>query len=645
VAAADVFQGLNAEQRRAVEKVRGPVCILAGAGTGKTTTITHRIANQVLTGAFEPGAILAVTFTDKAAGEMRERLASLGVPGARARTFHSAALAQLRHLSVEPPGQILASKVVAVRQLANSLPKPYRFRSAADLATEIEWARNRRLTPATYQDGLRDHEPPIPEDLMHRIFRDYEAGKRERGLIDFEDLLELAIRMYETDEDALNIFMARYQAFTVDEYQDVNLLQQSLLDLWLSGRDDICVVGDDYQSIYSFTGASARYLIEMPQRFVRTTVVKLEENHRSTPEILAFANKLVPNLGGTDKVLRSTKPSAEAVRTQRFFDTEREQDAIIGRVRELQAAGLPYNEMAILYRANFRSEDFEEAFTAAGIPFQVRGGAFLSRRGAQQVLKALRRPESTQVAAEVLSAAQRAGYVEEPPDGVGEAELTRQKDLARLVRIAEAFDDGTRTVADLVEDLRARFGEEATAIGVNLLTYHRAKGLEFDAVFLPRLEEGELPFKRSRTDEAIAEERRLLYVGLTRARDHLWLSWTASGRSQPSRFLEELGLVFGATPVEKSKSSPAVQELDAGDRPVFEELKKWRLRRSQQDSVPAYVVFHDSVLADIARRKPTKMRELAVIPGVGTTKLERYGPELLTILTQGPSENPTKSLS
>ena len=311
MAVEDVFAGLNPEQRRAVEAVRGPVCILAGAGSGKTTTITHRIANQVASGAFAPGEILAVTFTDKAATEMRERLARLGATGVPARTFHAAALAQLRYFRGEELGEVLPSKAPVLLPIARALPGAFRFRPLADLATEIEWAKNRRLTPATYRRSLGDHEPPIPDDLMERVFRSYEERKAGRGLVDFEDLLELAIRMYDEDAAALAGFRERYRAFTVDEYQDVNLLQQSLLERWLGDRDDLCVVGDDYQSIYSFTGATPEHLLGMPARFPGALVVRLEENYRSTPEILEVANRLVPELGGSEKVLRAVLPAGE----------------------------------------------------------------------------------------------------------------------------------------------------------------------------------------------------------------------------------------------------------------------------------------------------------------------------------------------
>ena len=294
---------LNAEQRRAVEAVRGPVCILAGAGSGKTTTITHRVANQVASGSFAPSQILAVTFTDKAAGEMRSRLELLGVTGVRASTFHSAALSQLRYFRPDAVGKILASKTLLVYNLVRRLPAPFKFRAAGDFATEIEWARNRRIPPSRYLDSLDGHAPPVPDDVMHRVYEQYELLKRDQGLMDFEDLLERAIAAFDDDHVAAE-FRERYHAFTVDEYQDVNLLQQTLLDAWLGPRDDLCVVGDDYQSIYGFTGATPDYLLGVPERFPNAAVIRLEENYRSTPQVLELANRLVPKLGGAEKTLR-----------------------------------------------------------------------------------------------------------------------------------------------------------------------------------------------------------------------------------------------------------------------------------------------------------------------------------------------------
>jgi ATP-dependent DNA helicase UvrD/PcrA len=593
---------LNAEQRRAVEAVRGPVCILAGAGSGKTTTITHRIASQVASGAFAPSQILAVTFTDKAAGEMRSRLAGLGVTGARASTFHSAALSQLRYFRPDAVGRILASKALLVYNLVRALPPPFKFRAAGDFATEIERARNRRIPPARYLESLDGHAPPVPGDVMHRVYERYELVKREQGLIDFEDLLERAIELFE-DEHVAAEFRERYHAFTVDEYQDVNLLQQTLLDAWLGGRDELCVVGDDYQSIYGFTGATPEYLLGVTQRFLHATVIRLEENYRSTPEVLELANQLVPKLGGAEKVLRPVRPSGPAPEVRPFSTVEAEARDLVQRIR---SAGCPLEEIAVLARTHARLADFEAVLADAGIPHQ--GAALLTREAARRVLHAL---DPAGPASQVRKIALDLGWLTQPPpDKLGEREQTRQSDLARLVRLA---DEVGGTGADFRAELERRFGHGGEARrGVHLLTYHGAKGLEFEVVLLPRLEEKELPTKLARTAAEIDEERRLLYVGMTRAKRELVLTWVG----KPSRFLAEL------TP------EAAVAEPPEG----FEALKEWRLRRARADDVPAYLVFHNSTLEEIAGRRPRSLAELAAVPGVGPQKLERYGDEVLAAL-------------
>jgi DNA helicase-2/ATP-dependent DNA helicase PcrA len=611
----DPLAGLNTDQRRAAEAVRGPVCILAGAGSGKTTTITRRIAQQVAAGAFAPEQIMAVTFTDKAAGELRDRLTRLGVRGVRASTFHAAALRQLRHFAPGEVGRILPSKALMLRQIGNRLPGAYKFRAAADLATEIEWAKNRRVSVDDYRDAAADRDPPIPLDLMHRVYREYERRKADEGAVDFEDLLERAVRMFEHDDAARATFHAQYRAFTVDEYQDVNLLQQSLLDLWLGGRDDLCVVGDDYQSIYAFTGAGPEYLLTVPRRFPHALVVRLEENYRSTPQVLALANRLVPKLGGAEKTLRATLADGPAPVVRPFLDADAEGAAIVEAIRSLDC---PLEAVAILARTNARLTDFEELLHEAGIAFQ--GASLLDRDAARRLTRRVERSTDAAAAA-VRAAALDAGWLERLPDKLGERELVRQTDLARLVALAEAFDGDAAAFA---ADLRARFAPGAgSAHGVNLLTLHRAKGLEFDAVFLPRLQEGELPSRQVRTPAEVAEERRLLYVGMTRAKRMLWLTWCG----KPSRFLRELG-VASATPTTKKPE---------GDwTPDAQRLREWRLGRAKADGVPPYVVFHDSVLHAIAERRPASLAELAQISGVGPAKLDRYGSEVLAAV-QRPS--------
>ncbi len=610
----DPLAGLNPEQRRAAEAVRGPVCILAGAGTGKTTTITRRIAQQVISRAFEPGQVLAVTFTDKAAGELKARLVALGVQRVQASTFHSAALRQLRFFAPGEVGRILPSKVLLLRQIANALPAPYKFRPAGDLATEVEWAKNRRVGPEAYRNEVSRREPPIPADLMLRVYREYERRKAAEGAIDFEDLLERAVLLFERDEGARATFQAQYRAFTVDEYQDVNLLQQSLLDLWLGDRDDLCVVGDDYQSIYAFTGASARHLLDVPGRFPQALVVRLEENYRSTPEVLGLANRLVPGLGGAEKVLSPTRESGPPPLVQPFPTPAAEGAAIVAELRRLE---LSPEDVAILCRTNARLTDFEELLHDAGVPFQ--GASLLDRDAARRITRRLERAVDAPAGEAVRGAALEAGWLPVLPEKLGERELVRQTDLARLVSLAEGF---AGDAAGFVADLRRRFDSGgAAARGVHLLTFHRAKGLEFEAVFLPCLQEKELPARQAKTDAEVAEERRLLYVGLTRAKRSLWLSWSG----KPSRFLRELG-----GPAVSAGAGP--RAADAEWTAAAQRLREWRLERARADGVPPYVVFHDSVLRAIADAGPASLGELSQISGVGPAKLDRYGVDVLGVL-------------
>jgi DNA helicase II / ATP-dependent DNA helicase PcrA len=620
-----IFEGLNPEQRRAVEAVRGPVVILAGAGSGKTTTITRRIAWQVASGAFASGEILAVTFTDKAAGEMRARLAALGVDGVRARTFHASALQQLHYFG-RGPGGVLPSKALMLRHIANTLPRPYRFRPAADIATEIEWAKNRRIPADRYEELAADRGGALPPDLMGRVYREYERRKAGRGVVDFEDLLDLCIRMYDEDANALAQFRSRCRAITVDEFQDVNLLQHELLERWLGPREELCVVGDDYQAIYGFTGASPRYLLALRDRFAAATVVTLEANYRSTPQVLELANRLTPRLGGAPKTLQAVRPAGPEPSVRPYATRDEETSSVVARMRELAAEGVPYDEIAILFRLNARSEPWEEALAQAEIPYQVRGGPFLARPAARRLRQVLGGSHSTAVADDVRRAVIDEGWAQgEDLERVGEYEATRQHDLGRLVALARQLDNGALTVSGFFAELDARFGDGSEGKGVHLLTYHRAKGLEFDAVFLPGVEERELPVRQAKSDEAIAEERRLLYVGITRAKRHLAVSWSADAK--PSRFLGELGVEV-TRPRER-------RPVDAESLPPsFAALREWRLKRAKEDGVPAYVVFHDTTLAEIAERAPTTRGELATVSGVGPAKLERYADDVLAALAE-----------
>jgi ATP-dependent DNA helicase UvrD/PcrA len=639
----EVVAGLNPAQREAALAVRGPVAILAGAGTGKTTTITHRIAAQVRGGAFPAASILAVTFTEKAAGELKARLRALGVEGVQARTFHSAALRQLwelwqRHTG-EPLPEVLDSKAPLIYSLANALPPPYKFLPRRELAGEIEWAKNRMIPAERYVTALaeHEHEPPIPADLMDRVFAGYERRKRSMRRLDFEDMLGLAVRLFDERPEALLEVRSRFTAFTVDEYQDVNPLQAALLDRWLGGRDELCVVGDDYQTIYAFTGASPTYLLEFPDRFPGARIVRLEENYRSTPQVLGLANRLAPKLGGFRKRLRASVGPGPNPTIRAVPDSVAEVDYVVQEIRRLRLDGVEDEEIAVLYRINARSEPFEEAFAESGIPYQVRDGAFLRRPGLRAVLAKLKKDSAAERAMPAVERATLAvGY---DPDGEPDSddEATRQADLARMRALAEEFEAAhpEGDAAAFAAELSRRFSTEESGRGVNLLTYHRAKGLEYDAVFLPRLLDFELPFRSGRSKADPEEERRLLYVGITRARRHLHLTWPLDGRGGPSPFLRELGI---RPPAEERRSrklpAPATAVSVTAGGPLFDSLREWRRRRSAADGVPAYVVFHDSTLSAIAERRPGSRAELARISGVGPTKLDRYADEVLALVTE-----------
>jgi DNA helicase-2/ATP-dependent DNA helicase PcrA len=642
-AAEEILSSLNDAQRAAAVQVRGPVVILAGAGTGKTTTITHRIAYQVATGTFPADRILAVTFTEKAAGELQERLAR-----ARRQRRRSPYLPRGRALATRPPPGALhrparardprvegAPDLLPRQRAATALPvhAPQRAGRGDRVGEEPHDLRDTYL-----QDIQRlDHTPPIPAELMVGIFQGYERRKERTGQIDFEDMLSMTTQLLDEYPDAAAEVREHFEAITVDEYQDVNPLQQGLLERFLGDRDELCVVGDDYQTIYAFTGASTEYLLGFPQRYPNAHVVRLEENYRSTPQLLVVANGLAARMGGFEKKLRATRPEGPNPTARVLSDSVAEVAFVLGEARRLHRDGVAFEEMAVIYRINARSEPYEEAFAAAEVPYQVRDGAFLRRPGPRAVLAALRRPGSGTVAELVDAATDAVGY---DPDTLSDdaEEITRQADLGRLRALATEYRNAAAdggSVDGFVTELSRRFSTQKKGRGVNLLTYHRAKGLEFEAVFLPRLLDNELPFRSQRASADPDEERRLLYVGITRARRHLYLSWPREPRTQPSRFLEELGITPPPQSSASSRNSRTPVKVSSGGGVIFDRLKAWRKKRATTDGVPAYLIFHDKTLAEIAERKPRDWADLASIPGVGPAKLERYADDLLAVVASG----------
>jgi DNA helicase-2/ATP-dependent DNA helicase PcrA len=648
-----LLDDLDPDQVEAVRITRGPLVIHAGAGSGKTRVISHRVAYAVATRAVDPAKVLVVTFTDKAAGEMVARLEGLGLPGVRARTFHAAAFAQLRHFwpsrhDGAPAPQVLRSKIPIIGRLARALPGGYRFTPAKDLADEIESAKSRRLTPATYLDQAGSRTPPIPAELFVSLWGDYERAKDREGRLDFDDMLTRMVDLLESDRDAVVSVRSRYGWFSVDEYQDTSPLQQRLLELWLGDRDDLCVVGDEDQTIYGFTGATAEYLTGFTARFPAARTVTLERNYRSSPQILALANRLLA-AEGRRKQLMATEPSGPAPTIRKCADGTAELAFLTSTIGQLIAAGTAPAEIAVLVRMNAQIPPIEAALTTAGIAFRVRGRQFFERPEVRDALALLRRMPTSARGPELLLAFEERlradlGFEAEAA-GVGAEARERAASLAVVLdisRSAVAAAPGLDAAA-----LLARFDERAAAEatgspdGVNLLTLHRAKGLEWDAVFLPQLEEGTLPIRQAESDEEIAEERRLLYVGLTRSRRHLFLSWaerrTGAGERETqrraSRFLR--AIEPGPRPVMTTHaglSGAPVTGPRATDERLRVALREWRAARAREDAVPAFVVAHDSLLAELVDQRPASIPALRRVKGMGPAKLEKYGNEILAIV-------------
>ncbi|HEY1345178.1 MAG TPA: ATP-dependent helicase [Streptosporangiaceae bacterium] len=587
-----VLAALDPEQREVALATRGPVCVLAGAGTGKTRAIAHRIAYGVRIGVVNPRHVLAVTFTTRAAGELRGRLRQLagaaggGMDHVRARTFHAAALRQLSHfwprtVGGRPPA-VLDSKLGLLTETARELRVHAGLPELRDTAGEIEWAKVTQVRPGDYPAAAAaaGRAPPLGAETTARLYTGYERARRERHLVDFESVLELTAAILTEHRAAAAEVADRYRYFVVDEFQDVNPLQKLLLDAWTDGRDDVCVVGDPRQTIYSFTGATPAYLTGFPDAFPHATVVRLVRNYRSTPQVAALANRLAGPAGGRrlrpprgaplagGAPLVGQRPAGPEPEFTGHPDEEAEAAAVAARAAGLIASGVPPREMAVLVRVNVQTERFEQALAEAGVPFQVRGTErFFERAEVRQAMGMLRAaavsaPPGPAAQAEAVASVPAAGPAAEvrhvlagvgltrqPPPGRGSAR-ERWESLAALARLAEDLcaDAPGAGLADIVGQLAHRSAIEHPPApdGVTVASLHAAKGLEWDVVFLPGLTEGNLPIVHAQTDEAVAEERRLLYVGVTRARERVHLSWALArwpgGRPSrvPSRFLDGL---------------------------------------------------------------------------------------------------------
>jgi DNA helicase-2/ATP-dependent DNA helicase PcrA len=651
VPAADVLTRLDPEQRAAVTAT-GPVCILAGAGTGKTRTITHRIAYAALCGTVQPEHVLAVTFTARAAGELRGRLRALGVDRVQARTFHASALRQLtyfwpRVVGGEPP-RLVDSKFSLVGNAAGRARLRPTSAELRDLIAEIEWAKARMVSPAAYEAAAAalHRAPPFSADAVAAVYTGYEAAKTRAGAVDFDDLLMLTAAAIEEHEDVAEEVHRRYRHFLVDEYQDVSPLQQRLLDAWLGGRDDLCVVGDDDQTIYSFTGASRDYLLGFTARYPRAEVVRLVRDYRSTPQVVGLANRVLA--GG--KKLVAQQPDGPPPVFAPHDDEPAEAAWVTARIRELLDGGMPASEIAVLYRINAQSEVYEAALAAAGVPYLVRGGErYFDRPEVREAMLALRVaardvPPDVPLAVAVREALSTVGWTVAEPAAKAGAARDRWEALTALAGLADeaaARPSGPPALADFVAELEQRAADQhvPSVAGVTLASLHAAKGLEWDAVFLVGLVDGTLPIQHAGTPDEVEEERRLLYVGVTRARTHVFCSWAAAraagGRRtrKVSRFLEHV-VPAAARPAPKPKAAKdaARAELSPEEQLLFDRLRDWRRSRAAELGQPAYCVFTDATLSAISRARPARGSELAGVPGVGATKLDKFGAEVLALV-------------
>ena len=553
----NTLDGLDESQRVVATTWGGPLCVLAGAGTGKTRALTHRIAHGVAEGKYQPEQVLALTFTTKAASEMGQRLRALGVRGVATRTFHSAALRQLQHFWPTITGgrlpDIAPSKAPLIAKTLDQLSLSVDTAVVRDLAGDIEWRKVHAYTLEDYRLKRAELGKSLPGGLslevVASIHERYEQVKDEQGRIDFEDVLLGTLGMLETEQRVVDRVRAQYGVFLVDEYQDVSPLQHKLLEVWLGSREDLVVVGDASQTIYSFAGASSSYLLEFPERYPQGTVVKLERNYRSGEHIVRAANHIMLGRPGA-LTLEAQGGSPEPIHRHVARTDEAEARYVATTIKGLIEQGIAPDGIAVLLRFGAQSLAIESVLRAEGIGVRIHGATpFFDEAHVKRALMEIRgaavagvQGTLVQVVEDILFGL---GLQGDAPDHQG-AERNRHDDLAALRALAQSMPSGS-TVTEFSDLLADRSGAgDAPAVGaVTITTVHSAKGREWPVVFVVGLSEGMFPISYATTEDAIEEERRLFYVAVTRAQQLLHLSMAERGRAEqsprvPSRFLQSL---------------------------------------------------------------------------------------------------------
>ena len=544
IRAEEILAALDDDQRAVALASRGPVCVIAGAGTGKTRAITHRIAYAASIGTMDPQKVLALTFTSRAAGEMRTRLRALGVPTVAARTIHAAALKQLVYFWPSVFGgrvpELMTAKAGFIGEAINRAGLAGELRATSrelmrDIASEIEWAKVSQVAPEDFVNeiGKRSQKPRVSAEKLAQVYTAYESVKKQELAIDFEDVLLLTAAMLEEERTVRERVQDQYRYFTIDEYQDISPVQQRLINAWLGSRQDICVVGDPAQTIYSFAGATPVFLNSFTQRFPDAEVIRLSTGYRSTPEITFAANALLRHGSMGQELValndHGTKPSVDG-----YANEDAEIAGVLAQITELLNTGTQAQEIAILARTNNQLKGVERAMNKAGLPYQVRSTErFFDRQDVRDFLKEVRR-------ASVLPT-EGISWIDELRT-LAQPFLTGESidGIAALLHLARELDADNnfapKTLRGYLREIEDRVQQNnpPTMPVVTLATLHAAKGLEWERVFLIGASEGILPL-----DEQIDEERRLFYVGMTRAKVDLHISH----RQNPSRFLREAGLL------------------------------------------------------------------------------------------------------
>jgi DNA helicase-2/ATP-dependent DNA helicase PcrA len=678
---AALLDGLTEAQRRAVTTEAQPLCVLAGAGAGKTRVLTKRIAWRIDGGSADAKHVLALTFTRKAAGELAGRLDQLGVRDrVAAGTFHSTALAQLRRWwsdTGRPAPKLLDRKSRILAPIVSGRPGLSSL-SLADLAGEIEWAKARMLGPDDFAAAAEacGRRLPAPADDLAALFSRYEHEKRRRRLVDFDDLLVMCADAIDCDPDFAAAQRWRWRHLFVDEYQDANALQERLLRAWLGGRADLCVVGDTNQAVYGWNGADPALLAEFGRRWPGAEVVRLFENHRCSPQVVAAAAAV---LGAEGAGLSSTRPDGPAVVVKAYPTEQAEAGGIAAELRKAHSSGLAWHQLAVLARTNAQLGVIETTLRRATIPCQLSAHSGLldqpSVRSALDQVRANHTGANFNIVVADLQDLDRRQAGRCPPDGShpdgppGDPGAARP--VSTLLELARDYRclDPSPNLGGWFAWLEVVTGADSqTGDKVALSTFHRAKGLEWRSVWVTGLERGLVPIGQATTPAAQHEERRLLYVALTRAESDLHCSWAArrsfgAGQAprEPSPWLtliegvssgqaldaisraggrQEWHHRFGA---ERGRLARTVGTSPAGgpggqlppvDSGTLEALQDWRSATAKGSGVPPHVLFHDRTLAALAALKPRSTEELLSVPGLGPVKVARYGDVILGLVDQ-----------